>query len=83
MHTQYMFFNDDDVVLISSMKILHLAVLLRNKFGCHKNITEFLRGLLEFVAGCVRFDCILLIHFLLKSSEIGCTVIQNDSIRIP
>lgn len=70
-----MFFNDDDVVLISFMKIFYLVVLLRNKFGCYKNIIEFLRGFFEFVVGCVRFDCILLIYFLLKLSEIGCIVI--------
>lgn len=63
MGSQYMFVNSDGVVLINFTKTLHLEVLLKGSFGCHKTITEFLRGLPEFVTGCVRFDCILSIRF--------------------
>lgn len=63
MGSQHMFVNNDGVVLINFTKTFHLKVLLKGSMGCHKTITEFLRGLPEFVAGCVRFDCILSIYF--------------------
>lgn len=66
MGSQYMALNNDDVVLINFTKTLYLEILLRGRIDCHKNITEFLRGLCECVAGCVRLDCVLLIHFFMK-----------------
>lgn len=56
MDYHYMFVSDYDV-LISFAKTLCLEILQRDSFGCHRDTMEFLRGLPEFVAGCVKFDC--------------------------